>query len=143
MKHGILLNNFWKTISDFPLKLQVSKKFMSYRKLSIQEEKLLELLISKVSVFEKSDKWKKDLTAKPMNDGGMGSLLLLPDGVNEEGGKFGKEVSEHQFKDSDGVVVIASLNIDQNGELFELDIWKTDFSPLLGNFEDLENLKSS
>lgn len=73
----------------------------------------------------------------------MGSLLLLPDGVNKEGRKFGKEVVEHQFKDSDGVVVSASLNIDQNGELFELDIWKTDHSPLLGNFNDLENLKPS
>lgn len=84
---------------------------MSYRKLSTQEEKLLELLISKVSAFEKSDKWKKDLLVKSMNDGGMGSLRLLPSEVNDKGRKVGKEVSEHQFTDSDGVIVSASLNM--------------------------------
>ena len=35
------------------------------------------------------------------------------------------------FTDEDGVKVIASLNVDSDGHLFELDIWKTDFSPLL------------
>ncbi|WP_420885213.1 DUF6984 family protein, partial [Candidatus Symbiothrix dinenymphae] len=33
--------------------------------------------------------------------------------------------------DEDGVDVIASLNIDDTGDLYELDIWKTDFSPLI------------
>jgi len=40
-------------------------------------------------------------------------------------------ISEHLFLDVDGVTVIASLNIDKDGNLFELDIWKTDYSPLI------------
>ena len=33
--------------------------------------------------------------------------------------------SELQFVDADGAVVIASLNIGENGFPFELDVWKT------------------
>ncbi len=66
-----------------------------------------------------------------MNDGGMGSLLLFPKGIIKKNRLFGKCVSEYQFTDKDGVEVIASLNVDKNEELFELDVWKTDYSPLI------------
>jgi hypothetical protein len=33
------------------------------------------------------------------------------------------------FKDIDGTPVSAALNVDQQGNLYELDIWKVDFSP--------------
>jgi hypothetical protein len=65
-----------------------------------------------------------------MDDGGMGSLLLFPNGNIVEGRKFGKQISDLQFIDSDGVEVLASLNTDVDGNLFELDIWKTDFGML-------------
>ena len=32
--------------------------------------------------------------------------------------------------DEDGVVVLAALNLDKNGKLFELDLWKVNFNPL-------------
>ena len=51
------------------------------------------------------------------------------------------QVSECQFKDIDGVPVIASLYLDKDNELFELDIWKVDFSKLEmipSHFEDVE-----
>jgi hypothetical protein len=41
---------------------------------------------------------------------------------------FGSRVAELQFADTDGVQVIASLNVDKDGDLFELDMWKTNFS---------------
>ena len=66
-----------------------------------------------------------------MDDGEMGSLYLFPKGEITEGRVFGEQVSDFQFTDLDGIEVIASLNIDENGELFELDIWKTDFSKLI------------
>lgn len=44
---------------------------------------------------------------------------------------FGGQVAEYQFTDADGVEVLASLNVDQDGRPFELDMWKTDFSPLI------------
>ena len=35
-----------------------------------------------------------------------------------------------KFNDADGVPVSAALNLDQDHHLFELDVWKVDFSPL-------------
>lgn len=70
-----------------------------------------------------------------MNDGGMGSLLLLPHGTKRDR-QFGRQACDHQFKDADGVDVIATLNVDMNEELFELDMWKMDYSPVV-RFSDL------
>lgn len=64
---------------------------------------------------------------KEMMDGGMGGLEFLssrPDRI------LGRELAAIEFQDEDGVTVIATINLDQYGDLFELDIWKTDFSPL-------------
>jgi len=41
-----------------------------------------------------------------------------------------KCVSEYQFNDVDGIIVIASLYVDNENDLFELDIWKTNYEPL-------------
>ena len=100
------------------------------RKLTIQEEKLLELLVNKSSVKIQAN-WKEGLMVRPMNDGEMGSLYLYPQGNFEERRLFGKQVSDFQFQDIDGVEVIASLNLDNTGSLFELDIWKTNFGKLI------------
>ncbi|MFC6101249.1 DUF6984 family protein [Olivibacter domesticus] len=99
------------------------------RKPTERELKLLELLIvgSKMTFPEK---WKQSLKVSPMDDGGMGSLYLFVDEENNENRKFVARVSEHQFVDKDGVDVIASLNVDEEGQLFELDVWKADFSEL-------------
>jgi len=105
------------------------------RKPTLQEEKLIDLLIKKSSWVIPGD-WKKWLMVRPMNDGMMGSLYLFPLGKIIAGRKFGKQISDFQFKDVDGVEVIASLNIDSDGNLFELDIWKTDFGKLI-KFPDL------
>ncbi|MET4390470.1 hypothetical protein ABIB73_006252 [Bradyrhizobium sp. F1.4.3] len=61
-----------------------------------------------------------------MNDGGMGSLRF----VGSADRSFGKCIGEAEFDDADGVLVSLALNVDQRGELFELDLWKVDFSPL-------------
>ncbi len=71
-----------------------------------------------------------------MDDGGMGSLYLSLSGEMITKRLFGDDISECHFFDSDGVYVIVHLNLDKNGDLFELDIWKTDFSRLL-KFPDL------
>lgn len=100
------------------------------RKPTIQEERLLELLIKKSSLIL-PDNWKENLLVRPMDDGDMGSLYLFPNGEIIENRILGEQVSEVQFTDLDGVEVIASLNTDTNGKLFELDIWKTDFGKLI------------
>lgn len=63
-----------------------------------------------------------------MSDGGMGSLQLFRKGEPPRERHLGRKLSDVQFDDVDGVAVLASLNVDQRGELFELDIWKTNFS---------------
>ncbi len=105
------------------------------RKPTIQEERLLELLVKKSSIAI-PENWKDGLLVRPMDDGEMGSLYLFPQGKMIEGRRLGKQISDFQFTDLDGVEVIASLNVDNNGNLFELDIWKTDFEKLL-KFPDL------
>jgi hypothetical protein len=103
---------------------------LSKRKPTIKEEKLIELLVRK-STFTIPENWKVNLLVCPMDDGEMGSLYLFPEGNVVENRRMGDQVSEFQFTDIDVVEVIASLNLDYNGNLFELDIWKTDFSRLL------------
>ena len=63
-----------------------------------------------------------------MKDGGMGSLRFSSADRRIRG--FGKKIAEAEFNDEDGVLVSATLNVDDTGALFELDIWKVDFSPL-------------
>ena len=75
--------------------------------------------------------WSHGLVVEALNDGGMGSLLLLHEGVEVGARIFGKQISDLMFQDVDGVDVIASLNTDQNGRLFELDVWKVDYKPLI------------
>jgi hypothetical protein len=72
----------------------------------------------------------ENLLVEPMPDGGMGSLRLFPYGHLPGKKVFGRRVAEIQFNDIDNVDVIASLNVDNEGVLFELDVWKTDFSVL-------------
>jgi len=81
--------------------------------------------------------WKDDLLVQTMDDGGMGSLLLFPNGFVAEKRLFGKEVSRYQFVDADGVDVIVSLYTDKSGKLFEIDSWKVDFSPLIRIPDDI------
>ena len=63
-----------------------------------------------------------------MQDGNMGSLRFRPPGSYDQ--RFGKQIAEAEFTDTDGVLVSATINLDDQGHLFELDIWKMDFSPL-------------
>lgn len=61
----------------------------------------------------------------------MGSLRLRVRGQHEGAQRFVECVAEYSSEDSDGVPVIASLYLDQNALPFELDVWKTDYLPLL------------
>jgi hypothetical protein len=69
------------------------------------------------------------LVVKPMSDGGMGSLAIAP---FDETRKFGSSPAECHFYDLDGVPVSVTLNLDQHGAPFEIDIWRVDFAPTVG-----------
>lgn len=100
------------------------------RKIKQEESKLLFCLLRKAKIDIQEDLVSK-LLIIPLTDGGMGSLRLLPNGVEKKNAKFGKQVSDFEFKDADGIIVIASLYLDQDGDLFELDIWKTNFERVI------------
>lgn len=57
-------------------------------------------------------------------DGGMGSIQFT------EAETYGSDLVQVQYHDNDGILVLITLVESKDGNLFELDFWKTDFSPL-------------
>ena len=102
---------------------------MEHRKPTEDEIKLLDILISKSNKHINID-WKSKILIKPLKDGNMVSFEIFPEGKIIYDRAFGNQISEFIFKDLDGVDVITSLNTDKNGNLYELDIWKVDYTPL-------------
>lgn len=64
-----------------------------------------------------------------MADGGMGSIRFVSPFAGAR--LLGRCAMEAQYVDADGVPVSIALNLDDRGNLYELDFWKADFSPLL------------
>ncbi len=64
-----------------------------------------------------------------MDDGGMGSLRFNSCAA-DSGRSLGRTVAEAEFLDEDGVPVCVELNLDEHSQLFELDVWKVDYSPV-------------
>ena len=103
----------------------------SLRPLSSYEKALITALLqSKAETVPYIDSLN-DLLVAEMHDGGMGSLLLVPRGLESTTRSFGKQLVLGEFTDTDGVPVSVALNVDSQGRLYELDVWKVDFSPLL------------
>lgn len=95
------------------------------RPLQSFEKPLILFLLGRANIVIELDR----IEVMPMNDGGMGSLKFCTS--HGENRRFGKVVSECKFWDADDKEVSAALNLDQDGKLFELDVFKSDFSPLL------------
>ncbi len=96
------------------------------------ELKLIDFLVEK-SGQEELAAQLDGIVVEPMNDGGMGGLVLMPKCVskNYKERQFGSSVSEHIFDDSDGIAVIATLYLDSDGCLYELDMWKVNYSKIV------------
>jgi len=100
------------------------------RKLREDESRLL-LELARLAGMVDPEMWVEGLRVRSVPDGGMGSLVFES---SERGTVRGQSVqcrAAVQFTDDDGVEVIASLNAGDDGEVFELDVWKTDFSALI------------
>ena len=93
------------------------------RPLNSKEEELLSKLLD-IAGLESN---LSELKVTELKDGEMGSLAI---GENYKKRSFGKQVAEYQFTDLDGIEVSCTLNLDTEGNLYELDIFKADFSPL-------------
>lgn len=58
---------------------------------------------------------------------GMGSLKFEGDKKDRT---LGLSVAQVEYFDEDNVPVSIMINVDEEGEIYELDIWKIDFTPL-------------
>ena len=67
-----------------------------------------------------------DIRVLDMNDGGMGSVRVI--GSDDVASRRAVPVASGLFADEDGVPISVQLNNDQFGRLYEIDIWKADFS---------------
>jgi hypothetical protein len=101
------------------------------RTISNQERDLLAALLQLKSGTAHLVPTLAHLHVRSMNDGGMGSLLLIPDSVRAANRMFGRQLLLAECADSDGTPVSIALNLDSGGHLYELDLWKVDFGPLL------------
>jgi hypothetical protein len=96
------------------------------RHLRDQERELIRALLSDVSSEAALEGTLSASRVADMEDGGMGSIRF----VQPERRSFGQTLVKAQYADSDGVLVSIAVNLDKNGDLFEVDFWKVDFSPL-------------
>jgi hypothetical protein len=98
------------------------------RPLRPEEEAVVAALIADKPFADEVRASLSQCRVEEMNDGGMGSLIFL--GNDQSDRRLSGAIAEADFVDADGVRAEVVLNVDQYGQLFELDIWKVDFSPL-------------
>ena len=89
------------------------------RKINKNEKQLLEFLLKgEIPIPE---------YVIEMKDGNMGSISFdLKNSESRQG-----QIISAIYYDTDGVIVDIELTHDKNGNLFELDFWKVDFTPLI------------
>lgn len=98
------------------------------RKPTPEELELIGYLISTASVTFPDDWFEGLMVRQRENDPVSGSVYLLPKGKDNDGRKYGQTVSEYQAEAGNGILIIASLNTDTDGNLYELDIWRGDIT---------------
>lgn len=98
------------------------------------EKQIVKYLVRKADM-EIPEESYANMLVRQMDDGDMGSFSIFPEAVDVQvQRKFGKQASEFQFVDDDEVLVVVSLYLDEEDKLLEVDVWKTDFNPVI-NFK--------
>lgn len=99
---------------------------MNGRPLKPEEKALLSALLIRnpaaAAILLQLDRY----LVKDMADGGMGSVRV----VGSDDRRMGGTVAEIELTDSDGMPLVITVIKDESGDLYEIDIWKVDFSPL-------------
>lgn len=98
------------------------------RRMRQEEIFLVQRIIGKDKSLRMNLELLSNLWVEDLDDGGMGGLFFVSENKDRS---LGRDVGAEEFADKDGVKVIATLSLDNFGELYELDIWKTDFSKLM------------
>lgn len=98
------------------------------RPLKLQERALLTAMLKAIPACSKFLERLDTYRVEDMDDGGMGSVRFVVPGSRTTR-LFGKRIADAEYVDEDGVPILVAINLDDDGELFELDIWKVDYSP--------------
>jgi hypothetical protein len=96
------------------------------RPLREEEIELISSLIYRITNGEHLKSALQSSRVMDMKDGNMGSIQFAGD----EPRVFGKVLAEAEYTDEDGVCVSIAIHADKKGDLFEVDFWKVDLSPL-------------
>lgn len=96
------------------------------RPLLARERAVIECMLDAIGALTHVVSLEKEQVVD-LADGGMGSIRF----VRPTPQRLGATISEMEYRDTDGVLVLLALSADEHDELFELDFWKVDFSPLL------------
>lgn len=75
--------------------------------------------------------WVAEVRVESMDDGGMGSLRLVVADDQPPDLSSVSIASDVRFKDEDGVDVLVTLYVTPDGVPREMDIWKTNFAPVV------------
>jgi hypothetical protein len=98
------------------------------RPLRSVERELVQRMLAGNDAGLGSDRKLSSSLVEDMQDGGMGSIRFLMASASSR--RLGKPVASAEYTDGDGVLVNIVINVDQESELYEVDFWKVDFSPL-------------
>jgi len=96
------------------------------RPLHLEEESFIRALLRQTRDGEHLLVQLEHAQVLDINDGKMGTVQF----AGHDNRFLGSCLVEAQYVDLDGVPVNIVLNADTTGQLYELDIWKADFSPL-------------
>lgn len=107
---------------------QVNAQAGTGRELSFEEKMFVLELLEPSGLSRLPSEWLDSARVVEMDDGGMGSLRFISSGGRTEAIR---QVAEITFSDVDGVLVSVTLNVDGQGVPAELDVWKTNFQPLV------------
>jgi hypothetical protein len=96
------------------------------RPLRDEEQRLLTALLKNRADFPTFKEQIANGKVSDMPDGGMGSVKF----VSPDARVLGVTLVEAEYLDVDGVLVSIAVNADDDGRLYEMDFWKTNFSAL-------------
>ena len=92
------------------------------------ERELIERMLVGQDVGPGTEARLSSVLVEDMQDGGMGSVRFLTS--DHAARHLGRAITQAEYIDEDGVLVSIVVNVDQENELYEVDFWKVDFSPL-------------
>ena len=80
----------------------------------------------------------EDVLVRSLDERSLGCFRFIP--ADGRPRKFGDVAATGEAADTDHVLISFALNLDTGGELFELDAWKEDYTPVTA-LPDAEKLQ--